>query len=241
MGVTERRGDKRKLEDEYQGTKGGEQIQVTGVEQAKPCKLIKSEKKTGGGGPHGSRKNNQRNNHHHIISSSPDDSKSLVVPAADQKNVKAAPAGTSSDTASHPSNSTTGKTKRIRTIFTQEQLEALEVEFERQQYMVGPERLDLAASLSLTEAQVKVWFQNRRIKYRKQCEEINKMRLANMNRGVEGEDNDDLDRDDEDVESPLRYSSSSATYPPPHGNFNSPLSSDPNDSPTSSHLSFFSG
>lgn len=34
----------------------------------------------------------------------------------------------------------TGKAKRVRTIFTPEQLERLEAEFERQQYMVGTER-----------------------------------------------------------------------------------------------------
>jgi len=32
--------------------------------------------------------------------------------------------------------------KRVRTIFTQEQLDRLEKEFERQQYMVGTERYD---------------------------------------------------------------------------------------------------
>lgn len=47
--------------------------------------------------------------------------------------------------------------KRIRTIFTPEQLERLELEFERQQYMVGPERMYLASALGLSESQVKVW------------------------------------------------------------------------------------
>jgi len=47
-----------------------------------------------------------------------------------------------------------GKSKRVRPIFTPEQLERLEMEFERQQYMVGPERLYLAHTLQLTEAQV---------------------------------------------------------------------------------------
>ncbi|OTF69336.1 hypothetical protein BLA29_014568 [Euroglyphus maynei] len=51
------------------------------------------------------------------------------------------------------------KSKRIRTIFTPEQLECLENEFEKQQYMVGTGRLYLASTLNLTEAQVKVWFQ----------------------------------------------------------------------------------
>lgn len=49
------------------------------------------------------------------------------------------------------------KNKRVRTIFTPEQLERLESEFERQQYMVGPERLYLAHTLQLTEAQVSVY------------------------------------------------------------------------------------
>ncbi len=49
------------------------------------------------------------------------------------------------------------KPKRIRTIFTPEQLERLELEFEKQQYMVGNERFYLATTLDLTEAQVKVF------------------------------------------------------------------------------------
>jgi hypothetical protein len=63
--------------------------------------------------------------------------------------------------------SSVGDSKRMRTIFTQEQLDKLEVEFLRQQYMVGSERSYLANKLNLTEAQVKIWFQNRRIKHRK--------------------------------------------------------------------------
>ncbi|PSN38339.1 Homeobox protein not2 [Blattella germanica] len=76
------------------------------------------------------------------------------------------------------SNKKPAKSKRVRTIFTPEQLERLEAEFERQQYMVGPERLYLAHALQLTEAQVKVWFQNRRIKWRKQHLELQQQRLA---------------------------------------------------------------
>lgn len=70
------------------------------------------------------------------------------------------------------------KSKRVRTIFTPEQLELLEAEFERQQYMVGPERLYLAHTLQLTEAQVKVWFQNRRIKWRKHHLDVTHQRLS---------------------------------------------------------------
>uniref|UniRef100_A0A8C4N8K8 Notochord homeobox n=1 Tax=Eptatretus burgeri TaxID=7764 RepID=A0A8C4N8K8_EPTBU len=74
----------------------------------------------------------------------------------------------------------TGKVKRLRTIFTTSQLERLEREFARQQYMVGNERYFLASSLRLTEAQVKVWFQNRRIKWRKQSFEQQQARLVRL-------------------------------------------------------------
>lgn len=47
------------------------------------------------------------------------------------------------------------KIKRVRTVFTPEQLERLEKEFLKQQYMVGTERVDLAATLHLTETQVR--------------------------------------------------------------------------------------
>ncbi|KAK2586217.1 hypothetical protein KPH14_001475 [Odynerus spinipes] len=77
-----------------------------------------------------------------------------------------------------------GKSKRVRTIFTAEQLERLEGEFARQQYMVGPERLYLAHALRLTEAQVKVWFQNRRIKWRKLHHEQQTQRVQEFQRSL---------------------------------------------------------
>uniref|UniRef100_A0A8C3IJU6 Homeobox domain-containing protein n=1 Tax=Chrysemys picta bellii TaxID=8478 RepID=A0A8C3IJU6_CHRPI len=70
-----------------------------------------------------------------------------------------------------------GKSKRVRTIFTSDQLARLEKEFARQQYMVGTERCLLASALHLTEEQVKVWFQNRRIKWRKQSLEQQQAKL----------------------------------------------------------------
>ncbi|KAB0404344.1 hypothetical protein E2I00_005281, partial [Balaenoptera physalus] len=44
---------------------------------------------------------------------------------------------------------------------------ALEKTFEQTKYLAGPERARLAYSLGMTESQVKVWFQNRRTKWRK--------------------------------------------------------------------------
>ncbi|XP_008145792.2 homeobox protein notochord [Eptesicus fuscus] len=58
--------------------------------------------------------------------------------------------------------------KRVRTMFNLEQLEELEDVFAKQHHLVGKNRAQLAARLHLTENQVRVWFQNRRVKYQKQ-------------------------------------------------------------------------
>ncbi|KAL9982527.1 hypothetical protein ACROYT_G004577 [Oculina patagonica] len=59
------------------------------------------------------------------------------------------------------------KHKRPRTMFTLTQLQRMEREFVRRQYITGSRRLKLAEELQLSETQVRVWFQNRRIKWRK--------------------------------------------------------------------------
>ncbi|VDM94929.1 unnamed protein product [Thelazia callipaeda] len=59
------------------------------------------------------------------------------------------------------------KNKRIRTAFSPTQLVQLEKAFELNHYVIGNERKELAAKLSLTETQVKVWFQNRRTKHKR--------------------------------------------------------------------------
>ncbi|XP_066581860.1 uncharacterized protein [Prorops nasuta] len=90
------------------------------------------------------------------------------------------------------------KLKRVRTIFTAQQLARLEGEFARQQYMVGPQRLSLAYDLRLTEAQVKVWFQNRRIKWRKVHHEQQSQRVHEFHRSLgtslEQEDSNETDK-----------------------------------------------
>ncbi|XP_074068343.1 homeobox protein EMX1-like [Macrotis lagotis] len=62
----------------------------------------------------------------------------------------------------------TRKPKRIRTAFSPSQLLRLERAFEKNHYVVGAERKQLAHSLCLTETQVKVWFQNCRTKHKRQ-------------------------------------------------------------------------
>ena len=68
--------------------------------------------------------------------------------------------------------------KRLRTSFTNNQLFKLEEQFASRQYMVGKEREYFAKRLGLEDVQVKVWFQNRRTKWRKQQRELEKQTLV---------------------------------------------------------------
>ncbi|CAG2102603.1 unnamed protein product [Medioppia subpectinata] len=60
-----------------------------------------------------------------------------------------------------------GKKKHTRPTFSGHQIYVLEKTFEQTKYLAGPERAKLAYALGMSESQVKVWFQNRRTKWRK--------------------------------------------------------------------------
>ncbi|XP_014667235.1 PREDICTED: homeobox protein ceh-30-like [Priapulus caudatus] len=57
--------------------------------------------------------------------------------------------------------------KRPRTAFTAAQVKALETEFEKNKYLSVSKRMQLSKSLKLTETQIKIWFQNRRTKWKR--------------------------------------------------------------------------
>lgn len=58
--------------------------------------------------------------------------------------------------------------RKLRTVFTEKQLEGLESKFAEKKYLSVPDRMELASRLELSEIQVKTWFQNRRMKCKKQ-------------------------------------------------------------------------
>ncbi|XP_021942492.1 homeobox protein Hox-A2 [Zootermopsis nevadensis] len=60
------------------------------------------------------------------------------------------------------------KRKKARTTFTGRQIFELEKQFELKKYLSSSERAEMAKLLNVTETQVKIWFQNRRTKWKKQ-------------------------------------------------------------------------
>jgi len=86
-----------------------------------------------------------------------------------------------------------GKRKQTRPTFSGQQIFALEKTFEQTKYLAGPERAKLAFALGMSESQVKVWFQNRRTKWRKR----HAAEMAHAKKRQDTSKNDSESEDDE--------------------------------------------
>ncbi|KAL4712254.1 hypothetical protein ACJJTC_011115 [Scirpophaga incertulas] len=74
--------------------------------------------------------------------------------------------------------------KRPRTAFSAAQLGRLKHEFAENRYLTERRRQALAAELGLAEAQIKIWFQNKRAKIKKASGQRNPLALQLMAQGL---------------------------------------------------------
>ncbi|XP_030628135.1 ventral homeobox [Chanos chanos] len=65
-----------------------------------------------------------------------------------------------------------GSHRRIRTKFTPDQINKLEKIFSKHKYLDAGERVKTALKLNLSETQVRTWFQNRRMKLKREVQDL---------------------------------------------------------------------
>lgn len=86
--------------------------------------------------------------------------------------------------------------KRPRTAFSGAQLARLKHEFAENRYLTERRRQQLSAELGLNEAQIKIWFQNKRAKIKKSSGQKNPLALQLMAQGLYNHSTVPCDEDD---------------------------------------------
>lgn len=104
-----------------------------------------------------------------------------------------------------PRNGSSGpEEKRPRTAFSGEQLARLKREFAESRYLNEKRRQELSRDLGLNEAQIKIWFQNKRAKIKKASGQKNPLALQLMAQGLYNHSTVPLTKEEEEQAAELQ-------------------------------------
>ncbi|EZA52215.1 hypothetical protein DMN91_010176 [Ooceraea biroi] len=95
--------------------------------------------------------------------------------------------------------SSSSEEKRPRTAFSAEQLARLKHEFAENRYLTERRRQQLSRDLGLNEAQIKIWFQNKRAKIKKSTGQKNPLALQLMAQGLYNHSTVPVDENGEEI------------------------------------------